>query len=52
LRFWNHDILGNPDGVLCVIAEALKAPHPAQASPESPSPSRGEGNGEEHGRAI
>jgi very-short-patch-repair endonuclease len=47
LRFWNHDILGNPDGVLCVIAEALMTPHPAQprirSGTESPSPSRGEG---------
>ena len=46
LRFWNHDILGNPEGVLQAIAEALKAPHPAQAPPESPSPSRGEGSGD------
>ena len=52
LRFWNRDILGNPDGVICVIADALIAPHPAQAAPESPSPSRGEGNGETNGRAI
>ena len=49
LRFWNNDILGNSEGVLQVIAEALRAPHPAQASPESPSPSRGEGTGASHG---
>ena len=23
LRFWNHDVLGNPDGVARAIAEAL-----------------------------
>lgn len=36
LRFWNHEVLGNPGGVHHVIAEALRAsPHP------NPSPSRG-----------
>ena len=49
LRFWNHDIIGNPDGVLQVIAEALDTPHPAPAVPESPSPSRGEGIGDSNG---
>ena len=43
LRFWNNDILSNIDGVAHVIAAALSTPHPAQAAPESPSPSRGEG---------
>ena len=43
LRFWNNDILANIDGVAAVIAAALSTPHPAQAAPESPSPSRGEG---------
>ena len=43
LRFWNNDILGNLDGVAEVIAAALSTPHPARASRESPSPSRGEG---------
>jgi very-short-patch-repair endonuclease len=33
LRFWNHDVLGNPDGVASVIADALPRPHPHQASP-------------------
>jgi very-short-patch-repair endonuclease len=32
LRFWNHDVLTNVDGVLTVIAEAIDgnaaAPHP------------------------
>jgi len=45
LRFWNNDILNNLDGVAEVIAVALSTPHPAQAAPESPSPSRGEGIG-------
>jgi len=49
LRFWNPDIFGNIDGVLQLIAEALKTPHPAPAAPESPSPSRGEGIGATHG---
>jgi very-short-patch-repair endonuclease len=43
LRFWNNDILSNLDGVAQLIATALSTPHPAQAAPESPSPSRGEG---------
>lgn len=33
LRFWNHDLLGNPDGVASVIADALPRPHPHAASP-------------------
>ena len=33
LRFWNHDVLGNPDGVASVIADALPRPHPLPASP-------------------
>jgi very-short-patch-repair endonuclease len=45
LRFWNNDILNNLDGMAQVIADALSTPHPAQAAPESPSPSRGEGIG-------
>jgi very-short-patch-repair endonuclease len=49
LRFWNNDILSNLDGVARVIAAALSTSHPAQASPESPSPARGEGlNGASH----
>ena len=49
LRFWNNDILTNLDGVAQVIANALSTPHPAQAAPESPSPSRGEGIGVSNG---
>ena len=52
LRFWNHNILGNADGVLHIISGALTTPHPAPASPESPSTTRGEGSGEDKGRAI
>jgi very-short-patch-repair endonuclease len=38
LRFWTNDILGNRDGVLQTIAEALKVhPHP------DPPPQAGEG---------
>ena len=33
LRFWNHDVLGNPEGVAAVIADALPKPHPHPASP-------------------
>lgn len=33
LRFWNHDVLGNPDGVWSVIDRALHARHPHPASP-------------------
>jgi very-short-patch-repair endonuclease len=29
LRFWNNEALGNPDGVLVKVAEALRTPHPA-----------------------
>nr|WP_295372286.1 DUF559 domain-containing protein [uncultured Sphingosinicella sp.] len=36
VRFWNHDVLGNADGVATSIAEALRRRHPTQ-----PSPSRG-----------
>jgi very-short-patch-repair endonuclease len=32
LRFWNHDVLTNLDGVLGMIAERL-SPSPSQASP-------------------
>jgi len=39
LRFWNHDILRNSDGVLTMIAEALSATPP----PPKPSPIKGEG---------
>ncbi len=37
LRFWNNDILGNPDGVARMILDAAQTPLP------NPSPARGEG---------
>ena len=37
LRFWDNDVLGNQDGVLEKISEALQSPHP------SPLPLRGRG---------
>jgi very-short-patch-repair endonuclease len=33
LRFWNHEVLGNPDGVHATVAEALHGRHPHPASP-------------------
>jgi len=41
LRFWNHDVLQNPEGVL----EAVRAELAARPSPR-PSPPRGEGGHE------
>jgi very-short-patch-repair endonuclease len=46
LRFWNNDVLGNIEGVLEVIANAL--PHDGRAP--SPPSSGGEGRGEGGGR--
>ena len=45
LRFWNNNILANPEGVLHVIVEALAlSPSPASRLRRSaPSPTRGEG---------
>ena len=42
LRFWNHDIDGNLEGVLTVIHDALREPPPGRASFGHPPPS-GEG---------
>ena len=33
LRFWNNEVLGNPDGIYSVIAAALYQLHPHPASP-------------------
>ncbi len=38
LRFWNHEVMGNLDGVLHRIGEAV-----ANTPPPHPSPARGEG---------
>ncbi len=35
IRFWNNDVLANPDGVLQIILDTLKDPHP------NPSPQGG-----------
>ena len=40
LRFWNHEVLGNPDGVWSTIADALHEGHPHP----NPPPSRGREN--------
>lgn len=37
LRFWNNDVLGNPEGVARMILDAAQPPLP------NPSPARGEG---------
>ena len=42
-RFWNDDILGNPDGVAAVILEALKQTPLTRPLTRPPSPARGEG---------
>jgi very-short-patch-repair endonuclease len=43
LRFWNNDILVNPNGVLeRILSETEKAPSPRGLRPR-PSPTRGEG---------
>ena len=39
LRFWNNEVLANPEGLYAVIAEALQKPHPHP----NPPPSRGRG---------
>jgi very-short-patch-repair endonuclease len=44
LRFWDNDVLGNTEGVLVRIAEALAT----RPSPR-PSPRRGEGEGRGEG---
>src|SRR5271166_24615 len=43
LRFWNNEVLANPDGAQTVIAEYLRRVHPHPDPPPSRDPSRGEG---------
>jgi very-short-patch-repair endonuclease len=44
IRFWNHDVLENIDGVLCMIKDALPSPsHPAAPGGPLPLPGTGEG---------
>jgi very-short-patch-repair endonuclease len=38
IRFWNHEVLGNPDGVWTMIDAALRGRHPTPTPPH-----RGEG---------
>lgn len=33
IRFWNNEVLGNPDGVWTTIDAALREPHPTPAPP-------------------
>lgn len=47
LRFWNHDVLRNLEGVLHRIAESAKpSPREEEDPSTSPSPPRGEGRNE------
>jgi very-short-patch-repair endonuclease len=34
IRFWNHDVLGNPEGVHSIIAAALRDRHPHPTLPD------------------
>jgi very-short-patch-repair endonuclease len=44
IRFWNHDVLQNIDGVLMTIQAALPSPsHPPDGGRAPPSPQMGEG---------
>lgn len=43
VRFWNNDILSNPEGVLETISTALPSPSQASRGP-LPLPETGEGN--------
>ena len=38
IRFWNDEVLGNPEGVWCAIDAALLGPHP---TPTPPHPGEG-----------
>jgi very-short-patch-repair endonuclease len=44
IRFWNHDVIGNPDGVHSVIAAALADRHPHPTLPH-------QGGGLQRGRS-
>lgn len=44
IRFWNHDVLGNIDGVVRAIKDALPSPsHPSSPGGPLPLPATGEG---------
>ena len=50
LRFWNNDVMGNPEGVYELIALAL-AEASSAAAPPTPDPSP-QGGGRHHGRGV
>ena len=43
IRFWNNDVLGNPDGVLTVLLDALVADKKKEDPHPHPLPQAGEG---------
>jgi very-short-patch-repair endonuclease len=44
LRFWNNDVLSNLEGVVTVVADALRVtPHPARAARGQPLSRKGRG---------
>jgi very-short-patch-repair endonuclease len=46
LRFWNNEVLGEPEAVKTAVFAALTSPHPPKpAAWVPPSPARGEGLG-------
>ena len=50
LRFWNNQVLAEPDAVAAAIFALLVSPHPADRfAAGCPSPARGEGFGAAHG---
>ena len=49
LRFWNHEILTNPDGVAMMILHAVESSCAADAARPSPPPLPREGGGEKLG---
>jgi hypothetical protein len=51
LRFWNNDIDGNLEGVLTVIDDALRSPHPASLR-SATLPLRGRDKQEDHPAAF
>ena len=52
LRFWNNEVLGNLEGVLTRIVEAVGSPSPPSPPPSPPSPAaRERGEREFHGES-
>lgn len=48
LRFWNNDVMTNPDGVASILEEALVS---SMAAPPTPDPSP-QGGGRNFGRGV